>query len=199
MYRTLILTQQYTPHEIVDWKDSLARIFNGKVDVVAQYEEVLTRISRRHLADFPELCRSLRMVMGGLDVDSVEINVPAVVVLRKPVLYNKSKEVKYNKMGLALRDNFCCQYCGKRFHIDDLTKDHVVPRDLGGASTWDNVVMACQPCNSLKANKPLHACGLKLLRKPFKPKSLPIQHLYVDYNTAPEEWKPFLTANSQVA
>lgn len=198
MYRTLILTQQYSPHEIVDWKDSLARIFNGKVDVVSQYSEVLTKISRRHLADFPELCRSLRMVMG-MDVDSVEINVPAVVVLRKPVHFNRSKEVRYNKLSLALRDRFTCQYCGGKFSLSDLTKDHVVPRDLGGRSTWENVVMACQPCNSRKANLTLEKSGLRLLKKPVKPKTLPVVGLQIDYSTAPEEWKPFLTANSQVA
>lgn len=197
MYRTLILTQQYVPHEIVDWKDCLPSLFNGKVDVAEVYQEVLTRIDRRHLADFPELCRSLRMVMG-VDVNAIEIHVPAVVVLRKPIPYIKDT-VRYNKLSLAIRDNFTCQYCGNKFTLNDLTKDHVHPRDLGGTSTWENVVMACKPCNGRKANKPLEKSGMTLLRKPFKPKHLPRQGLQVDYSTAPEEWKPFLPSNQQVA
>lgn len=30
--------------------------------------------------------------------------------------------------------------------------DHVRPRAAGGTTTWENIVSACMPCNSRKAN-----------------------------------------------
>ena len=46
-----------------------------------------------------------------------------------------------------------CAYCGTRMHpFGTLTMDHVVPRCKGGPDTIDNLVPACQACNSEKGN-----------------------------------------------
>jgi 5-methylcytosine-specific restriction endonuclease McrA len=42
-----------------------------------------------------------------------------------------------------------CAYCGREGY---LTVDHVVPRSRGGDNTLENRVMACPPCNHLKAD-----------------------------------------------
>ena len=40
------------------------------------------------------------------------------------------------------------------------TFDHVVPRSQGGATTWENVVIACAPCNRQKGGRtPAQARG----------------------------------------
>ncbi|HEY2982445.1 MAG TPA: HNH endonuclease, partial [Anaerolineales bacterium] len=49
------------------------------------------------------------------------------------------------------RDNYTCQYCGKR--DGGLTVDHVRPRHLGGEHIWTNVVAACPPCNHRKGGR----------------------------------------------
>ena len=41
----------------------------------------------------------------------------------------------------------CCAYCGR---TGKMTMDHVVPISRGGGTTADNVVPACQSCNSSK-------------------------------------------------
>lgn len=43
-----------------------------------------------------------------------------------------------------------CAYCGVECK---LTQDHVIPLVRGGAHTADNVVGACQPCNSRKRDR----------------------------------------------
>ena len=48
------------------------------------------------------------------------------------------------------RDGWTCQYCGAR---SNLTVDHVIPRCKGGASTWDNIVASCAPCNRRKGDR----------------------------------------------
>ncbi|KAM3112926.1 HNH endonuclease [Phormidesmis sp. 146-33] len=67
---------------------------------------------------------------------------------------------------LFRRDNHTCQYCGTTKH---LTIDHVIPRSKGGTHTWDNVVAACERCNSAKGDRLLHEIGMVLNTKPKSP------------------------------
>jgi 5-methylcytosine-specific restriction endonuclease McrA len=64
------------------------------------------------------------------------------------------------------RDNHTCQYCGSGKH---LTLDHVQPRSKGGAHTWDNVVTACEPCNTRKGDRTLQQAGMRLRTRPKPP------------------------------
>lgn len=71
-----------------------------------------------------------------------------------------------NRREVLKRDGHTCQYCGSRKR---LTLDHVIPRSKGGTHTWDNVVTACEPCNSLKGDRLLHETKLVLRTKPKAP------------------------------
>jgi len=166
-------------------------MFCGKIEVLVQYSEVLTVISRNHLVTFPELRLALRQVIG-TDVDTITIHVPAVAVLRRRIKRVKSG-VKFSKLSVAQRDNFHCQYCGVRLPLSRLNYDHVIPRDQGGKTVWSNIVMSCYPCNSHKANRTPEEAGMRLLKQPHKPKELPMASLVVDPAKAPEEWLPFLS------
>lgn len=50
------------------------------------------------------------------------------------------------------RDGYRCRYCGDGAPDVKMTVDHVLPVALGGADTADNLVAACQPCNSGKSS-----------------------------------------------
>jgi len=43
-----------------------------------------------------------------------------------------------------------CVYCGS---VADLTTDHLIPRSRGGDDSADNVVLACQSCNTSRGEK----------------------------------------------
>ena len=43
-----------------------------------------------------------------------------------------------------------CHYCKKKFSLDELTMDHLVPLVRGGKSTKGNCVPCCKPCNNQK-------------------------------------------------
>jgi 5-methylcytosine-specific restriction endonuclease McrA len=64
------------------------------------------------------------------------------------------------------RDGHACQYCGSTKH---LTLDHVLPRSKGGLHSWDNVVTACERCNSAKGDRLLHETNMVLKAKPKAP------------------------------
>src|SRR2546430_13419081 len=44
-------------------------------------------------------------------------------------------------------------YCGRRLPRSDLNLDHVIPRAMGGKTTWENVVCSCIPCNLRKGGR----------------------------------------------
>lgn len=78
--------------------------------------------------------------------------VPEVLLLtryeRVPV-----QRVNFCRRAIWKRDNFTCQYCGCRPPADECTLDHIVPRSLGGETSWTNCVLACYHCNSQKADR----------------------------------------------
>ena len=51
----------------------------------------------------------------------------------------------------------------------NLTFDHVLPKSLGGQTTWENVATACSPCNVKKGGKMPKDCGMIPKVKPYKP------------------------------
>ena len=121
---------------------------------------------------------------------SFKIRVPKVILLlffdRMP-----KKEVKFTRHNIFERDHNTCQYCGHKFDRKDLNLDHVIPRDRGGETSWENIVCSCVPCNSRKGNRTPHEAGLKLLHKPKRPKWRPMLHLQFS-KARDESWKHFV-------
>lgn len=60
-----------------------------------------------------------------------------------------SKRLRYE---ILRRDNHTCRYCGATAPDAPLRIDHVTPVALGGGDTPDNLVTACQDCNSGKSS-----------------------------------------------
>lgn len=50
------------------------------------------------------------------------------------------------------RDNHTCRYCGAKAPDAKLVVDHVTPETLGGRTVPENLVAACDPCNSGKTS-----------------------------------------------
>jgi len=69
------------------------------------------------------------------------------------------------KSAILTRDGFMCMYCGET----GTTVDHVMPQSRGGRNTWDNLVCACTPCNSYKADRTPEEAEMELIREPFRP------------------------------
>jgi len=120
----------------------------------------------------------------------LKILIPKVLLLRSfdrlPVA-----EIKFNRENVFIRDNYTCQYTGKRCKPADLTLDHVIPRERGGRTSWENIVTCRRDINSLKANRLPHEAGLKLIRMPFRPKWRPFA-TQVATSKIEREWRHFL-------
>lgn len=145
---TLILTQGYMPHRIVNWQKAITMLVIGKVEVVESYDEVIRSVS-------------------------LSLQMPAVVRLVRGVKRHNGR-VRFSRINVLTRDGFRCQYCGEAFQARDLTFDHVVPRSRGGRTSWTNIVTACRPCNGKKGNRTPEQAGMKLASRPVRPEALPL-------------------------
>lgn len=99
---------------------------------------------------------------------SLRIRIPEVIVLKACDRFTRPRVV-FSRRNLFRRDRNTCQYCGNRFPTESLSIDHVVPRSLGGTSSWANCVVACLECNARKGNRTLKAASMTLKRQPKEP------------------------------
>lgn len=102
-----------------------------------------------------------------------------------PLPLSRTAREKPTKAAIHRRDNQTCQYCGS---TRNLTIDHLVPRCRGGEDTWENLLLACSRCNTLKGHKTPEQVGLRLKRKPRPP--LPKVIEIVQRTTDPE-WSQY--------
>jgi 5-methylcytosine-specific restriction endonuclease McrA len=45
-----------------------------------------------------------------------------------------------------------CTYCSSSLKYNEATIDHITPKSKGGSNAMENLCIACQPCNSKKAD-----------------------------------------------
>lgn len=83
---------------------------------------------------------------------------------------------KYRRMNPTLtndtlfrRDMRLCAYCGGKFKLSHLTRDHVHPVSRGGKDTWENCVTACYVCNQWKADRTPEEAQMQLRYVPYTP------------------------------
>jgi len=153
-HSTLVLTPWMSPHRFVTWQDAVLDYFQGKIDILEEFDETISSA-------------------GSETNPKITMAIPCVVRLRRSVSRQK-QGVKFSRINVFTRDGFRCQYCGVRKEMKDLNYDHVIPRIMGGKTEWDNIATSCYPCNSRKDRRTPEQAGMKLLRRPFKPKTLPM-------------------------
>ena len=168
--RTLVLTCGEQPHRIVRWERAVCMMVKGKVEVLRTYTATVP--SERAIFRLPAVVKLLR-------------EVPRV-----------NRPIRFGRMSIYLRDGFRCGYCGKIHTPDELTYDHVVPRDqwrgrMEELTAWFNVISACHDCNQKKRNRTPQQAGMRLLRRPHKPMWLPPMPFFMPHN-APESWREYL-------
>jgi 5-methylcytosine-specific restriction endonuclease McrA len=121
------------------------------------------------------------------------IKYPSVIALKE--YQQVSRAIAFNRHNIWLRDGGICQYCATEVTTKDFTFDHVVPRSRDGETTWENIVCACQPCNTFKANRTPKEAKMTLLTEPRKPRPYEIaarQRTMFGQQSFNEDWLSFI-------
>ena len=170
--QTLLLNQGYEPIKVISWQRAITLMFLGKVEVLEEYDHNI---------------RSVTMV----------IKIPAVVRLLR-AFRRHARPVKFSRVNIYARDNYRCQYCGKKAPINDLTYDHVIPRSKGGLTNWENIVSACYACNREKASRTPTEARMKLLSVPARPTWMPAVQIRVSAQSVPDAWRDYVYWTSEI-
>jgi 5-methylcytosine-specific restriction endonuclease McrA len=125
---------------------------------------------------------------GNIQTASRAFPIPSIIRLERMVRRPR-QTVRLTKREVFRRDNFTCQYCGQR--PLRVTVDHILPRHLGGAHTWENLVTACPPCNHRKGGRTIEQVNMHLLRLPVEPPASAV-YLFGRYLENNAEWIPFI-------
>ena len=143
-YPCLILNADYQPLSyfplsLWSWQDTVKAVFLDRVNVINAYDKQVRSAS-------------------------FEMPLPSVCALKDYVPQTRSPA--FTRFNLFLRDGFECLYCGSD---RELTFDHLIPRRLGGRTTWTNIVAACSSCNLRKGGRHPKEARMHPRVAPFEP------------------------------
>lgn len=189
----LVLNRGFVPVRLTTARRAFCMLFNDVAEVV------LMEDGRMGLYDFATWTQVSEFRKRNTAPDdltewistvSYDLEVPRVIRLQ---FYNRypRRQIGFNRRNIFARDENRCQYCGHRFPSTELSFDHVVPLSLGGLTTWENVVCACTHCNKRKGGRTPAQAGMKLVRKPVKPKFNPLIRMKLRRKKY-GSWKQFL-------
>lgn len=169
-----MLNSSYEPLKVVHWQKAMTLLFQGKVEVLEEHEEVV------HTVRFT-------------------FKLPSILKLTHFVRTRAQSYIRFSRENIYIRDDFSCQYCASKLPTKQLTLDHVIPAVQGGKKTWTNIVTACIECNQVKGGRTPGQAQMKLLKKPVVPAWLPKVQVKFTLSQAPESWKEYLSFSSRVA
>lgn len=170
--RVLLLNADWSPLQFITDIRALRLLMKGRAEVIT-------------IDDVPsmwDLC--YKTVTSSYKVPATirlyfRVNVnPSISRFRKRILYN--------------RDNWSCQYCAKKLSIKNITIDHVVPKCMGGKTTWRNCVVCCKSCNRNKGSKSPQEANMRLLKSPAEPRIIHFWNLS-DKKDWHKDWSSFVT------
>jgi 5-methylcytosine-specific restriction endonuclease McrA len=159
----LVLNANFQPLNVCNMRRAFGLMMTGKANLVLNGRGVIRTVSQTFPR--PSIIRLQRMI-------------------KRPRPY-----VKLSKREVLRRDDYTCQYCGRR--VPYLTVDHIIPRSLGGEHIWSNLVAACPSCNHRKGGRTLDQAHMRLLNSPIEP-SASAGYLFARYLTQNEDWFPFI-------
>jgi 5-methylcytosine-specific restriction endonuclease McrA len=159
----LVLNANFEPINVCNTRRAMGLILNGKATLVMN---------------------------GRGEVHTVSASFPRPSIIRLEKMVRKPRlSVRLTKREVLRRDNYTCMYCGT--HAPYLTIDHVIPRRLGGAHTWTNLVAACPSCNHRKGGRTADQAQMRLLTPPYEPPSSAM-YLFARHLPANEEWAEYI-------
>ena len=77
----------------------------------------------------------------------------------------KDPSYRVHKQFWFGRQEGICNACKSRFHFNQMTLDHIVPRSKGGSHEFDNLQLLCDTCNNLRGNGTMDELDIALEKR----------------------------------
>jgi len=161
-HHVLVLNQNYEPLSICTAKRAIVLVFMGKAEIVEKNSMEVRSVSRVY-------------------------PLPSVVRLFMYITIPR-KKIMLTRKNILKRDGYRCQYCGQK--SQQLTLDHVIPRNQGGRDGWENLVCACARCNNKKGQRTPEEANMTMLRQPRRPSYLMFIRHFVGITD--QRWRRYL-------
>ncbi len=187
----LVLNKHYMAIRIIRARRAFALLCKEMAEVVSFEKGSFSNYDFQSWCEVSEFKRSFNP--DGHDwVSTVNFHIAVPRIIRL-LFYDRlpRTEVKFNRRNIFARDENKCQYCGGKFATNELSLDHIVPKSLGGESTWENLVCSCTDCNVKKGGRTPKQARMTLIKKPLKPKRNPLIHVHLGHKRY-QSWKQFL-------
>jgi hypothetical protein len=185
----LVLNRSFMPIHVTSVRRTFSLVYQGGAKVVGSAYETFDFNGWKDQAGQPGVeC---------VGTTSGPVPIPRVITV---LVYDRMprRMVRFSRSNVFSRDSYTCQYCGKRPPRAELNLDHVVPRAQAGRTSWENVVCCCVPCNRMKGGRTPAQAGLRLRRKPTRPRWTPLLSLPVS-GIRYTEWRPYLGIHESVS
>jgi 5-methylcytosine-specific restriction endonuclease McrA len=177
----LVLNRNYQPVHVTTVKRAFTLLYQGVAKAIDE---------QYRLYEFSDWAALSAAQHESITTISRTIRVPRVVVLTAYEHLPRGR-VRFSRLNIYARDGDTCQYCGRTLPRSELNLDHVNPRSQGGKTSWENVVCSCIPCNLKKGGRTPEQAGMRLLRKPVRPRWKPFFR-GASRRITYREWLPFL-------
>jgi len=186
----LVLNSAWFPIQLHSWQDAMTVLCKG-------HAKALNTLGDYHTYSLDEWIKLHNKEQYDKHINTVrlKIPVPEIIVLS---YYDKLpyRRITFSRENLWIRDDGRCAYCLSDLALSDMTIDHVVPRKLGGRTSFTNCVTACSECNHEKAHTPPTGKWEPKI-KPREPNSHSLlyhMHKRLSRNECeyPESWDKFL-------
>ena len=186
-HHVLVLNRLWQAVNVCTVERAMTLLCGGHAQVVLEHGGEFNTFSFGEWCDFSAAHTGEAEVVRTI---SMRIRIPRIILL---LFFDRlpTKEVKFTRHNVFARDRNTCQYCGHKFDRRDLNIDHIVPRQRGGLTTWTNVVCSCVECNRRKGSRSPEESGLRLIRKPKKPRWRPFVEIQFAV-AADHSWRHFL-------
>ncbi len=178
----LVLNRSFLPIHVTSVRRAFSLIYQGGAHAVNEHYETFDFDAWRRV-DLGEGREAIGTLSGA-------IAVPRVIALKRFDRIPR-RHVRFSRTNIFNRDHYTCQYCDEAPPRAQLNLDHVIPRALGGPTTWENVVCCCVPCNRRKGGRTPEQAGVRLRRRPARPRWSPLLG-EVPQSARYHEWRPFL-------
>ena len=134
----LVLNRLWQAVNVIGARRAFGLLARGHAHVVHQQEDDFRMFSMMDWIDFSE-DNPPKVELETVHTPTRTIRLPRVILL---TFFDKlpCKELKLTRNNVFERDKNSCQYCAKVLPREQLNLDHVIPRDYGGKTTWENIV-----------------------------------------------------------